>query len=190
MGNLLPAVVGAKLITDKATSYCEKVIIDTTGLIAEPIGRALKQFKIDLLSPDIILALESSNELSHIFNCFKSQKAPKLFRLYVPAEVDSKSIAKRTQYRLEKFKSYFMGAHTIEVSYENVGIRFTREPTKFSTTELNNRIISFRDKKNKDIALGIIKKINLKDRKLLVRSLMGKDVKFSTVVIGTVKIEA
>jgi polynucleotide 5'-hydroxyl-kinase GRC3/NOL9 len=189
VGNLLQVTVGAKLITDRAASFCEKVIIDTTGLISEPIGRVLKQFKIDLLLPDIIIALEISHELRHILNCYQAQKLPKIFILSVPAQVNSKSITKRTQYRYERFKSYFMGAQTIEVSYENVGLRFTKGPIKFSTAELKDRIIAFRDEKNRDIALGIIRKANFKKRKLYIRSPINKKAKFSTLVIGETQIE-
>jgi polynucleotide 5'-kinase involved in rRNA processing len=189
IGSLLPAVTGAKLITDKAISCCGKVIIDTTGLIAEPAGRVLKQFKIDLLSPDIILALEHSGELGHILDSFKAHKFPKIYRFSVPVQADLKSTPQRTLYRSEKFKSYFLGAHTIEVSYENIGIRFTRDPVRFTISELKKRIISFRDQKNNDVALGIIEKIHARDKKLFIRTPASKDEKFPAIVIGDVQIE-
>lgn len=81
MRNLLPSVAGAKLMTEKALSSCGKVVVDTTGLIAEPAGRVLKQYKIDALSPDIILALEHSRELGPILDAFRFHKHPKVHRL-------------------------------------------------------------------------------------------------------------
>jgi polynucleotide 5'-hydroxyl-kinase GRC3/NOL9 len=188
-GNLVPTIVGAKLITDKAISTSEKVIVDTTGLIAGPAGRLLKQFKIDLLCPDIILALERSGELGHILDTFKPQKSPKVYRLSVPPGVSSKTVPIRAQYRAECFNSYFKDAETIEVLLKDVGIRFTKEPIRLSTVYLKDRIVSFRDERNRDMALGIIEQASLKYKKLLIRSPIKRDVKFSTIMIGTVTIE-
>jgi polynucleotide 5'-hydroxyl-kinase GRC3/NOL9 len=187
-GNLLPVMVGAKLITDSAGASCDKVIIDTTGLIAEPAGRVLKQFKIDLLRPDIVIALEYSNELEHILNGFKSQKLPKIYRLTVPVQVKSKSITLRTEFRINKFKSYFSEAQTVEVSFEDAEIRFTRDSVRLNTMELKDRVVSIRDERNWDIALGIIKHISQKERKILIRSPINKDISFATIVIGTAEI--
>ncbi len=65
-GNLLPSVVGARRLVDRAIRACDKVVIDTTGLIDEPAGRVLKRYKIDLLMPDIVIGLERERELSYI----------------------------------------------------------------------------------------------------------------------------
>lgn len=189
VGSLLPAIAGAKIITERAISSCEKVIVDTTGLIAEPTGRVLKQFKIDILSPDIILALEFSGELSHILDSFKFNKSPKIYRLPVSDDVKPKDISRRSQYRFEKINSYFINANILEVPIEQVVIRFIREPLKFTISDLESRIVSFRGENNKDIALGIIEGIDLKDRKLLIRTSMTHDVKFSTIVIGRAQLD-
>jgi polynucleotide 5'-kinase involved in rRNA processing len=184
VGNLVPTVVGAKLITDRAVLSCQRVIVDTTGMIAEPAGRILKQFKIDLLCPDLIIALEHSGELGHILNAFKSLRLPKVHRIPVPPQVESKSIAVRSRFRSERFRSYFTGAPVMEIPLNSVGIRFTREPARLSTVEMKNRIVSLRDKKNNDISLGFIKRIDLKEKKFLIQSPMRRNFKFSTVVIG------
>lgn len=189
VGSLLPAVTGAKLITDKAVASCKKVVIDTTGLTSEPVGRVLKQFKIDILFPDIILALEYSGELGHILDGFKSQKSPQICILPVPDRVGSKSPAKRRRHRIERFRSYFTGAQTHEVSLENTGIRFTGRPSRLTNAELKNRTVSFRNDENRDIALGLIIEVHQRHRKILVKSPIHKDMKFSTMMIGTARIE-
>jgi polynucleotide 5'-hydroxyl-kinase GRC3/NOL9 len=152
------------------------------------MGRLLKQFKIDLLRPDMILALERSEELGHILNTFKSQRFPKVYRLQVPTQVTAKSITRRAQYRAERFRSYFIDANIMEVSLKDIGLRFTKEPTRFSTVYLKDRIVSFRDDKNRDLALGIIEGVSLRDKKIVIRSPVSEDIKFSTLVIGTVEI--
>jgi len=181
-------VVGARLMTDNALTSCRKVVVDTTGLISEPAGRVLKQLKIDLLCPDIILALERSHELAHILDAFRFQKRPKIFRLPVPEEVKTKTAARRGQYRFEKMKKYFAHSHTLEMSIRDTGIRFTREPLHFSHSALKSRIVSFRDEKNIDIGLGFIEEIEPKDKMLLIRTPMS-NVKFASLVIGRAEMD-
>lgn len=53
LGSLLPTVVGSMIMVERAG----KVIVDTTGLVSEPAGRLLKHFKIEALSPDMIIAI-------------------------------------------------------------------------------------------------------------------------------------
>jgi polynucleotide 5'-hydroxyl-kinase GRC3/NOL9 len=188
-GNLLPAITGAKLITDKAAASCQRVIIDTTGMISGPAGRVLKQFKIDLLCPDIIVALERSGELGDILNAFQSLRLPKVFRLPVPPGVESKSIAKRTQFRKERFRSYLTGSHLLEVEMKKTGIRYTREQARPGTAELKNRIVSLRDGKNRDIALGIIEKVSAREGKIFIRTPLRSSAHISALIIGDTVID-
>lgn len=189
VGSLLPAVAGAKLITDRALASCQKVIVDTTGLISGPVGRILKQYKIDILSPDIILALERGRELGHILDCFRSHTSPGIYRLPVPGQVSTKSTEKRTQYRLELFRSYFTGALTHVISFEDIGIRFAKDPERLGNAELKNRIVSFRDERNTDIALGIIKEVHPRRRQFLIKSPINKAAEFAAIVIGAAQID-
>jgi polynucleotide 5'-hydroxyl-kinase GRC3/NOL9 len=188
VGNLLPSVVGAKLITNRALSMCHKALVDTTGLISDPFGRVLKQYKIELLSPDIIIALEKSGELDHILMSYRNIKSPRILRIHVPPRVKSKSAIRRSRYRLERFKTHFLSAHTVEFSLEEIGIRYTREPVPLHSAELRGRIVSFRDKRDRDIALGIIERISIRQKRLFVRTHLRNIRRFSTIVIGAVQI--
>lgn len=189
VGSLLPTVVGAKLITEKALISCKKVIVDTTGLISGPAGLILKQFKIDLLSPDIVLALEVSQELQHILVPFTHNKSPKIYRLNVYSNILPKDIITRRQYRFEKIRSYFIDTHIIEVLIPAVNLRFTKDIINLDIMDVKNRIVSFRDDTNKDMALGIIEGINLRDKKFLIRTPLSSGTKFCTIVIGKTEVD-
>lgn len=189
VGSMLPALAGARLMTEKALASCRKVVVDTSGLISESAGRVLKQLKIDLLCPDIILALERSGELAPILDAFRLQSQPAIYRLPVPGGVKTKTAAKRGQYRFEKMKKYLAHSRTLELSQEDAGIRFTREPLHFSIRDLGNRIVSFRDAGNLDVGLGFIEDIDLKNKRLIVRTAMRKDADFTCLVIGRAAID-
>ncbi|MBI5643282.1 MAG: hypothetical protein HY954_07380 [Deltaproteobacteria bacterium] len=181
-GNLLPLLAGAKKIVESAAKRSEKLVIDTTGLVRGPLGRLLKQYKIELLLPDMVVALEREGELRHIIEGFRLQKTPVFERIDVPGFISFKSVLKRTEYRADKFRKYFSGSRVITVSRSEVGLRFTS--TK-NNGELAGRLISLRDEMHKDIALGIIEGVDPERDTLLVRTPLAKGAGFSTLVIGT-----
>ena len=188
-GSMLPALAGAGLMTEKALTACKKVIVDTTGLISESAGRVLKQLKIDLLCPDIVLALERSGELAPVLDAFRFQKHPEVHRLPVSEGVKTKTAAERGQYRFDKMKRYLAHSRTLELSLEDVGIRFTREPLHFSIRDMRNRIVSFRDAGNLDIGLGFIEDVVFRDKRLIVRTPVGRDADFTCLLIGKAEID-
>ncbi len=188
VGNLLPAMVGARLMTDRALAVTDRVVVDTTGLVAEPMGRILKQNKIDMLSPHVVLALEHSGELEHILGAFRHCQSPKIFRIEVSSEVKTKTVTKRSLYRFEKIRDYFSDAETIEVPLGDVGLRFVRETVRLSAASLRNRIVSLRDRKNKDIALGIIKGIDSKEKTIMLLT-PSVNAKFCSIIIGRAEID-
>jgi polynucleotide 5'-kinase involved in rRNA processing len=189
VGSLLPVVVGAKLMVDAALAVCDKVIVNTTGLIAGQGGRMLKLFKIDMLSPNIILALEHSCELGHILDVFTHCTYPQIYRLPVPVHVTTKGIIKRSTHRFDKLISYFSNTNLTEIAMDSVCIRYTREPLSADMPDLKNRLISFRDEHNKDIALGIIEDVRMQERQLIIRTPLDSSVKLSVVVIGRTAID-
>ena len=180
VGSLLPSIIGARLMTEKAFAVAEKILIDTTGLISEPSGRVLKQFKIDLLRPDLIIAIESTGELSHIIDTFRYCKRPKIIRLAVSSAVKIKSPIKRSQYRFERMKDYLKDGGVLEIERDKVGIRFTGS---IGLKEgIINRVISLRDEFNMDIGLGVIKGMTERVFKIYTPLKDGDNI--SNIVIG------
>jgi polynucleotide 5'-hydroxyl-kinase GRC3/NOL9 len=188
-GSLLPAIVGAKLMTDRAVSSCGKIVIDTSGMISGPLGRILKQSKIDILAPDIILALQCSGELGHIIDPFRAIDIPKIYIFPVPPSMKSKSIPMRGQYRFESMRSYFACSDIREVPINLAGMRFTREPSGRSVMDLTDRVISFRDRYNRDLALGIIEEIRMKEEMFMIRTPLREDTVFSAIIVGKTRID-
>lgn len=162
-GNLLPTLCGTKIIYDKAKQKADKILIDTTGLIAEPVGRVLKENKINLIKPNLILALQREDELEHILGTFKNMDFA-IFRLGIPPTVSRKTLSIREAYRKGKFKAYFSkDSQEIILSLENIAVRKIGAEKE----SLTKRLISLKDKEGNDLALGIIQKIDSKTLKAL-----------------------
>jgi polynucleotide 5'-hydroxyl-kinase GRC3/NOL9 len=187
-GNPLPMLTGSMIVTKAALAVCEKVLVDTTGLIQEPRGRLLKQYKIDLLRPDLVLALERGKELAHILDGFAGQENPLIQRLRVPVQVREKSAAQRAQLRASLFTHYFTDDRLLRVSLSSIGLRFTGK-NRYTPLELVGRIVSIRDEKNIDRALGVVEEYDEKGEMLVLRTPICRGIQVSSIVIGEVEME-
>ncbi len=189
MGSLLPTLVGAKLLTDEAASLCNKVIIDTTGLIADPPGRVLKQSKIDLLAPDIVIALENAGELEDILQAFRLTVSPRIHRRKALEAARTKTPASRGLYRYQQMRSYLRRAQVRTAHLDSTAVRFTREALPFYGEYLVNRIVSFRNAQNRDTALGVIERVQENKGALLIRTPLGADEPFACIVVGKAEMD-
>ncbi len=168
-GSLLPAITGARLMVDRAMSTSDKVIVDTTGLVSEPAGRALKQFKIEILRPDLIICLERSDELRHIKEPYRHQNM-RFYTLRPPSEVRQKSPFERAEYRYRMMEGYLEGSAIKEFRISELGTLFTRERLNLDTLSLKDRIVSLRDSLNRDMGLGVIEAVKPKEGKIYIRT--------------------
>ena len=67
-GQMLPAVIGAYRLRENALALgADAIVVDTSGLVdAAEGGKALKQWKIELLAPAAVIALQQGRELEPI----------------------------------------------------------------------------------------------------------------------------
>ena len=154
--------------------------------MAGPIGRLYKQYKIDLLSPDIVIGIERTDELGHILDAYRYQRRPKVFRVPVSQLAIQKTIIRRTDWRAQKYREYFEDVKELRIDSSSVGLRFTRDIEEYG---LEGRLVSFRDNVQRDLALGYITDTGLVKGRISVRTPLKKGVAYTTVIIGRAKVE-
>lgn len=183
LGRLLPTAVGAKLISEIAKNHAEKVVIDTTGMVRGGVGRALKISKIDLVRPQLILALQRQDELEHILIFFRGMRLPRIHRIPVPFGIIQKTYSDRSLYRERRFRDYFKNAKRIALSLDEIGPA-NRESEGCSP----NQLISLRDREGRDLALGIVEEMNLEKGKMSVYTPLGEAEEIGGIVSGKLSI--
>lgn len=200
--NLLSALTGLKLIYDKAQKFADKIIIDTTGFIERQSGTILKESQIELIKPQIILALQKERELEFIFDTFKNTKDLIIHRIDVSEVVKHKNPDVRVEYRHKKFTQYFHVLNRLELNLKQIGVRNIginslsinsnhetndTQPLK-QKQELTNCLISLRDENDEDIALGLIDSIDTNNHKIVVLSPLSDENKVKTIVVGNINV--
>jgi len=110
------ALAGARRVLDDLTLLQpDSLVIDTDGYIGGWHGRAYKLMLIDLLRPQVIVALQRKDELAPILDALRRRADWNLHELPVPQAILRKSPPFRAQHRRAAFARYFERAqsHTL-----------------------------------------------------------------------------
>lgn len=120
-GHLLPTVVGVKRMTDEALARGARlVVVDTSGLVRGIMGRRLKLYKIDLLSPAHVVGIQKEREIDHILSVLAKVERLALHCLAVSPEAKAKPRDYRTVRRRSQFYDYFEAAERHILRLEDI----------------------------------------------------------------------
>jgi len=123
-GQMLPLAVGLKRLAERASAMgAEALLVDTTGFVLGPSARRFKFHKIDLLTPQHLIALQRDNELEPILRLFEGRKGMAITRLPVSPRVIPRSFQVRRSYRAQRFSDYFRGSSLVELSLNGIGLQ-------------------------------------------------------------------
>ncbi len=167
---------GVKRMVEKASSLdTDLILIDTTGFVFGEGGKELKRKKIDLISPQFILALQRSNEIEPILTIYNGNPTIRIFRLPLSDQVKARSMDERRVYRANKFQNYFKNASLQELSMENIQIEGevldpNGEPIPLDwALRINGLLIGLKNLNDETLGLGIIR--NFSEEKKTIRIL-------------------
>ncbi|MFQ5855836.1 MAG: Clp1/GlmU family protein, partial [Anaerolineae bacterium] len=150
-GHMLPAVVGTHKLQERARQMgASAIVVDTTGMVAQEVGGgALKHWKIALLEPATIIAIQRHGELVHIL--IPLVRAPGLMVHIFPVAkaVNRKSIDERVKHRREQFRRYFADAAPLTINYSQL-------PAYDLEQAGRQRLLAVQDRQGFTIALGVI----------------------------------
>jgi polynucleotide 5'-hydroxyl-kinase GRC3/NOL9 len=122
--HLLGVVVGTRRMLDRARARrMQRVVIDTSGLVSGHLGRTLKQAKIDVTDPDLLICLERAGECEHIVSAYAGAKRPEVIRLPAAAAARSRSAEDRRRYREQRLEAYFASARRLGLDLRRVHLR-------------------------------------------------------------------
>lgn len=147
-----PAILaGLKQLHSRALDLeAERLIIDTTGFVDKMAGGlTLKQWKIELLRPGTILALQRQRELEPILAPLRKHRAFQVVDLPIVPEVRRKSTDVRRKRRRGKLKAYFEKAVPLCIDIPELPIHDLPLARRFS-------VLGLLDEQGFCLELGVI----------------------------------
>jgi polynucleotide 5'-hydroxyl-kinase GRC3/NOL9 len=157
-------LLGVKKMVDKAISLQpDLILVDTTGFVLGEAGKELKRRKIDLISPQFLLALQKSDEIEPILELYKENPPCKIRRLPLSEQVRPRSMEERQTYRTNQFRDYFKHSLVQELAVEETRIEGeVLDPNGESipldwSLRINGLLIGLKDSNDETLALGVIR---------------------------------
>jgi len=150
-GHMLPLLVGAQRLRQQATAAgANALVVDTTGLVAaEAGGGALKEWKIELLQPQTVIAVQAEGELEHLLASLRRDRRMILHVLKPVEAVRRRSPEERAARRARLFRDYFAGAGALRLSLGGMPVYGLEKAAP-------GRLLSLNDAEGFSVALGIV----------------------------------
>jgi len=164
-GHMLPVVVGAYRLQQKALALgAEVVVVDTTGLV-DPAegGRALKQWKIELLAPSTVIGLQRERELESILWPLRREARLQVVEWRVSPHVVERLREARIARRRAQLADYFHRARPCVVSLRKMAIY---ELDRLAIGAL----VAFQDAEGFTLGLGVVEESNRVEKTLVART--------------------
>jgi polynucleotide 5'-hydroxyl-kinase GRC3/NOL9 len=116
-GHIAAAVAGTKRMVERAfAAGARRVIVNTTGLIGQDLGRTLKYYKVGLTRPDAIIGLQRRGELEPMLKTWEAAGFA-VYRLPVAPGVCRRPYEVRAAFREQRWREFFAGARRIELPF-------------------------------------------------------------------------
>lgn len=149
--HMLPCVVGIQRLRERAIDLgCERLVVDTTGLVAPSEGGvALKTWKVELLAPATVVALERHGELAPIVEPLSRDPRVRTFRLEPVPEARVRPAAERTQRRAASFRGYFGDAGVADLGGRDLPV-YGRRPVR------RGRLVGLVGRQGFCVGLGVV----------------------------------
>jgi len=101
----------------------ERIVVDTSGLVAGPFGRWLKRAKIDLVRPDLVVVVERGQEGQAIAHEASLRPDLVVLRVSAAAGVRRRRQDERRRHRADALAAYFATAAAAQLSVGALAVR-------------------------------------------------------------------
>ncbi|MGD9145771.1 MAG: Clp1/GlmU family protein [Anaerolineae bacterium] len=164
-GHMLPTVIGSYRLQQKAFELgAEVIVLDTTGLVdSSHGGKALKQWKIELLTPGVVIGLQQGRELEPILWPLRRDGRVRCVELSVSSHVAVRSREARIARRREGLARYFRGARPHRVVLQQMAV--------YDLERLaSSALLAFQDGEGLVLGLGVVEEIVQPAATIVVRT--------------------
>lgn len=181
-GHMLPTVIGCYRLQQRAlTLGAEAIVVDTTGLVdAAQGGKALKQWKIELLAPSLVIGLQRGRELEPILWPLRRDGRVRSVELPVSPHVVERTREARIARRRERLACYFERARPQVVNLKGLAVYDMERLT-------GGALLAFQDAQGFALALGVVEEVDHRAGALVAYTALSGLDEVASVRLGTAR---
>lgn len=189
-GHMLQHLVStARLLTTARGEGARYVIIDSPGWVEGTGAEEFQVRMIDLLMPDVVIAIGEKDDLLGILANFRSQAGITLFSIRPSPHVTPRSRGWRTAYRREQFRSYFTGHTGADIPLEGTGFH-GNVPESFRDDAWQNLLVGLLDPEMQVVTLAVVEQLDVRGGVLRVRIPPADLSRIASVQVGSIRLGA
>jgi polynucleotide 5'-hydroxyl-kinase GRC3/NOL9 len=163
------AAATGKLVARARTTF-DRVLVDTSGFVAGGFAAAVKQRKIAVADPDVVVVIQAHDECEHLVRPLAGRVRPEIVRLPAVLGGRSRSPAARRQRRSQSLARHFAGARTMTLNASTVAVLSLRgEPVVLSAIAPRT-IVALEDARGDALGLGIVDEVDGVNGVLAIRT--------------------
>lgn len=123
-GHMLPVIAGSYRLQQQALALrARAIVVDTTGLVdRHEGGKALKQWKIEVMAPSVVIGLQRGSELEPVLWPLRRDGRVRVVELPVSPYVVARSREERMARRQEMLAGYFRNAGRHALSLRRLAV--------------------------------------------------------------------
>jgi polynucleotide 5'-hydroxyl-kinase GRC3/NOL9 len=146
---------------------CDRVLVDTSGLVEGPFGRALKRLKIDRAAPDVLVALQRGQECEPVLRAYADAARPAIVRLPA-APTTRRSATARRHARRSALKAHLAGAVSVTLDLAQVGARPAPATRGLAVIDVEGTLVGLETGDGCTLGLGWVRAIDAARGRLTV----------------------
>lgn len=172
----------ARLVQRARARGCTRVLVNTSGLIEGPFGRALKRLKIERVAPDLLVVLERGAECEAIVAPYATAGGPAVLRL-AAAPTTRRSAAVRREARQRALRVHLAGASPATLDLSRVAIRAVPSERDPLLLPLDGALVGLATRQGETLGLGVVRELDVEQARLTVLTRVDL-ARVATVMIG------
>ena len=172
----------ARLVRRALDLGCERVLVDTSGLVEGSFGCALKRLKIDAVGPDVLVALQRAAECEPILRVYTEASRPAIVRLPAAATT-RRSPAARRQARQRALEAHLVGAVPVTLDLARVPARAAPAGRGLAVIEAEGALVGLDGRDGCTLGLGWVRAVDAPKARLTVETAV-EGRRIAAVAIG------
>ena len=157
----------ARLVRRALDSGCDRVVVDTSGLVQGPFGLALKRQKIDRVAPDVLVALQRRDECEPILRLYAERPRPVIVRLPASPTTRRSPVVRRLA-RQRALDAHLAGAAPVTLDLLRVPARPAPPTRALAVIEVDGALVGLDADDGRTLGLGWVIALDVTTARLTI----------------------
>jgi polynucleotide 5'-hydroxyl-kinase GRC3/NOL9 len=178
----------ARLVRRARAGGYDRVVVDTSGLVEGRFGVALKRLKIDLVAPDVLVALQRADECEPILRVYAAAGRPAILRLPAAPTTRRSPIVRRDA-RRRALQAHLAGAVSVTLDLARIATRAAPATRGLAVIAVEGVLVGLEARDGVTLGLGRVRAVDARHARLTVDTRVAGD-QITTVAIGRERYDA